>query len=123
MIQAMIDDFSNVQVTICRELMVDFAMKKKARWLVRGVRTTDDATYELELSHLNRGLNPHIETIIFPTEIEFGVLRASAVKELVRLGGDVSRMVPPMVEKMLKKKIHANAGSEVLDMSESSGLS
>jgi pantetheine-phosphate adenylyltransferase len=54
---------------------------------------------------LNKGLDPEVETIFMPTDAQYFVLRSSAIKELVRLGGDVSAMVPPLVEERLRERI------------------
>jgi len=53
---------------------------------------------------INKGINPHIETFLMPTDPRYFVLRSSAIKDLVRLDCDVSSMVPPVVEKALKLK-------------------
>ena len=73
--------------------------------MIRGVRALSDFSYEFELSMLNKGLDPEIETIFVPTDAQYFVLRSSAIKELVRLGGDVSAMVPPLVEERLRDRI------------------
>jgi pantetheine-phosphate adenylyltransferase len=54
---------------------------------------------------LNKGLDPEIETIFMPTDAQYFVLRSSSIKQLVRLGGDVSAMVPALVEEKLKEKL------------------
>jgi len=56
-----------------------------------------DFNYEFELSMINKGLNRNIETIFMPTDPRYFVLRSSAIKELVRLGGDISEMVPEII--------------------------
>ncbi|MBN1836561.1 MAG: pantetheine-phosphate adenylyltransferase [Spirochaetales bacterium] len=104
MITTMVADFANVQVTIWRGLIVDFAENVGARIILRGVRALSDFDYEFELSMMNRALNPKIETILMPTDQKYFVLRSSSMKEVAIFGGDISEMVPPIVERALKEK-------------------
>jgi pantetheine-phosphate adenylyltransferase len=97
MMQDIVKPWPNVDVHIWDRLMVQFAQQMNARVMVRGVRALADFNYEFELSMLNKGLNPQIETIFMPTDPQYFVLRSSAIKELARLGGDISSMVPPLV--------------------------
>jgi pantetheine-phosphate adenylyltransferase len=108
MITTMVADLPNVQVTIWRGLIVDFAEKVGARIILRGVRALSDFDYEFELSMMNRALNPKVETILMPTDQKYFVLRSSSMKEVAIFGGDISEMVPPVVEKALKEKFQRN---------------
>ena len=96
--------WDNVEVHVCRSLIVDYARKSGAKVLIRGIRNTTDFSYEFDLSLLNSALNPEIETLFFPTDSRFFLLKSSAIKELASFGGDVSDMVPSIVEKALKEK-------------------
>jgi pantetheine-phosphate adenylyltransferase len=100
----MVAEFANIQVTIWRGLIVDFAEKVGARIILRGVRALSDFDYEFELSMMNRALNPKIETILMPTDQKYFVLRSSSMKEVAIFGGDISEMVPAVVERALKEK-------------------
>ena len=84
--------------------VVDFAKKNNVHVLLRGVRNFADFSYEFDLSLLNRVLSSDIDTFFIPTDPEYFVLRSSAIKELASFGGDVSKMVPPLVEKKLHDK-------------------
>lgn len=64
----------------------------------------EDFSYEFDLSLMNRALNQEVETFLIPTDPKFFVLRSSSIKELAAFGGDVSTMVPPIVEQALKLK-------------------
>ncbi|HET7839535.1 MAG TPA: pantetheine-phosphate adenylyltransferase [Rectinemataceae bacterium] len=97
--------YPNVSVMLCDTLIVDFAKKHDCKVLVRGVRSVPDFSYEFELSIMNKGLDPSIETIFMPTDPRFFVLRSSAIKELASFHGDLSAMVPPSVVKALKAKV------------------
>ena len=83
-------------------LIVEYCRSAEAQVLLRGVRSSSDFDYELELSILNKKLDNGIETILLPTEPKYFVLRSSTIRELLRLGGDISSMVPPNVERALR---------------------
>ena len=93
---------NSVTVNTHEGLVVDYCQNAGARVLLRGVRTSGDFDYELELSILNKQLSGNIETVMMPTEPRYLVLRSSTIKELLSLGGDISEMVPPAVEASLK---------------------
>ena len=103
MLRTLLEPYKNVAIKIWEGLIVEYARKVSARIIVRGVRALSDFSYEFELSMLNKALNRDIETIFIPTDPEYFVLRSSAIKEIVQLGGDVSHMVPPLVKKRLQK--------------------
>lgn len=105
MIATMAAEMPNVQVTIWQGLIVDLAEKIGARVIVRGVRALSDFDYEFELSLMNRVLNSKIETLFMPTDQKYSVLRSSGIKEMALFGGDISEMVPPVVERFVKAKI------------------
>jgi pantetheine-phosphate adenylyltransferase len=105
LLRELVKQYRNVSVHLCDSLIVNFAKIHEARVLLRGVRSVPDFSYEFELSILNKGLDPDIETFFMPTDPRFFVLRSSAIKELARLQGDVSHMVPPNVESILKQKL------------------
>ena len=104
MIQKLVSGWNNVSVHLWDSLIVDYAKKIKADVLIRGVRTDNDFLYEFDLAMMNKSLNPQIETLFLVPDPKFFVLRSSSIKELAAFGGDVSTMVPPIVEAMLKKK-------------------
>jgi pantetheine-phosphate adenylyltransferase len=105
MMTDLVREFTNVRVHLWDRLIVEFAEKANAKIMVRGVRALDDFEYEFELSMINKGLNPNIETIMMPTDPRYFVLRSSAIKELARLNGDISSMVPATVAERLKEKL------------------
>jgi pantetheine-phosphate adenylyltransferase len=105
MMRSLTARWDTVEVHVWERMIVEFARQVGARIMIRGVRALSDFSYEFELSMLNKGLDPEIETIFMPTDAQYFVLRSSAIKELVRLGGDVSAMVPPIVEEQLRLKI------------------
>ena len=104
MIQKLVSRWNNVSVHLWDSLIVDYAKKIKADVLIRGVRNDNDFLYEFDLAMMNKSLNPQIETLFLVPDPKFFVLRSSSIKELAAFGGDVSTMVPPIVEDILKKK-------------------
>jgi len=104
MIKELVSDWDNVTVHTSSKLIVDYAHENKASVLLRGVRNFSDFSYEFDLSLLNKGLASDIETVFLPTDPDFFVLRSSSIKELAAFNGDISKMVPPLVEKALKEK-------------------
>ncbi len=107
LMNALCEPYENVRVYQWDRLIVEFAEKVGARVMIRGVRALSDFEYEFELSMINKGLNPRIETVFMPTDPKYFVLRSSAIKELARLDGDISRMVPEIVAERLKERIKA----------------
>jgi pantetheine-phosphate adenylyltransferase len=107
MITEMVAGWPNVNVTLWQGLIVKYAEKVGARIILRGVRALADFDYEFELSMMNKALAPRIETIFMPTDQKYFVLRSSAIKEVALFGGDISEMVPPVVQKALQARIQA----------------
>lgn len=104
MLLELVKSYKNVEVHICDELIVNYAKKVGADVLVRGIRSAIDFSYEFELAQMNQNLNTEIETIFLPTKEQFAIVKSSSIKELAMFGGDISRMVPPLVEKAVKEK-------------------
>ncbi|MDR2103226.1 MAG: pantetheine-phosphate adenylyltransferase [Treponema sp.] len=104
MLTELVSPWVNVSVLICDTLIVDFMKKRDLRLLLRGVRGTEDFSYEFELSMMNKLLDARIETLFMTTDPEYFVFRSSAIKELASFQGDISGMVPPLVAEALKAK-------------------
>ena len=98
-------DFDNAEVHVWDGLIVDFAKREGIRVLLRGVRALADFEYEFELSLMNRALRPSIETIMLPTDQKNVVVRSSGIREIAQFGGDISKMVPPLVADALRTKL------------------
>ncbi|MEW5816468.1 MAG: pantetheine-phosphate adenylyltransferase [Spirochaetota bacterium] len=105
MMHELVAEYKNIKVYLWDRLIVDFAEKMNVRVIIRGVRALDDFSHEFELSMMNKSLNPNIETLLIPTDPQYFVLRSSAIKELAVFNGDISKLVPPIVEKALKVKL------------------
>jgi pantetheine-phosphate adenylyltransferase len=88
-------DAEHATVTTFDGLTVDAARANGARWLVRGLRAISDFESEGQLAANNRVIAEDIDTVFFMTEVEYGYVSSSLVKEIASFGGDVSSMVPP----------------------------
>lgn len=97
--------FPNVEVDFFHGLTVDYATRRGARLLLRGIRAVSDYEYELQMALMNRRLRPELETVFLMAKEEFSFLSSRIVKEVMRHGGDVSGLVPPVVEARLKQKL------------------
>jgi len=108
MLEKLVGEYSNVSVSVWDSLIVEYAKAHDIKVLVRGVRNVSDFSYEFDLALLNRGLDKEIETLFLPPDPSYFVLRSSSIRELASLGGDLSSMVPPLVEEKLKEKVALN---------------
>ena len=94
----------NVSVDSFGGLLVDYARARGARLILRGIRAVSDYEYELQMALMNRQLYPELETIFLPADEKYSYLSSRIVKEVSRLGGDVSKHVPDHVAKRLAAK-------------------
>lgn len=104
MLKELTKGFDNVQVHTCNTLIVDYCRAVGAKVLLRGIRNTNDFSYEFDLSLMNRSLNGEVETLFVPTEQRYFLIRSSSIKEVARFGGDISGMVPSIVVDAIKEK-------------------
>ena len=96
---------SAVEVVTFDNLLVDLARKHQAAVVVRGMRFVTDFEYELQLALMNRRLDERLETLLFIPSEKYSYLNSSVIKEVVRLGGDVSQLVPGPALEALKRKL------------------
>lgn len=87
----------NVEVLPLEGLTIQFAARRGAQFVMRGLRAVSDFEFEFQMAIMNHELNRDVETIFLAPAPEFVFLSSSMVKEVWRLGGDVSRFVPPVV--------------------------
>ena len=83
---------------------MDYVRRKKAVAVVRGLRAMTDFEYELQMALMNRKLDEKMETIFLMPNEKYTYLSSNVVREIARLGGNVSNLVPPIVNKALRKK-------------------
>ena len=104
MLNELIKPWSNVSAVIWDKLIVDYLKQENIRILIRGIRGTEDFNYEFELSMMNKGLYPHTETLFMTTDPKYQIMRSSAIRELASFHGDISTMVPAIVDEEMKKR-------------------
>ena len=105
MLEELTADIKNVSVDTFDGLTVEFAGKVKAGAMLRGIRALSDYEYELQIAMMNRKLSPELETVFMMPAEQYSYLSSRLVREAARLGGDVSTLVPELVEQRLKEKL------------------
>ena len=97
-------DKPNVQVEAFEGLLVDYAQRKQANVLVRGLRAVSDFEYEFQMALMNRHLAPGLETVFMMPAEQYTYISSRLIKEVFTLGGEVTGLVPPVVEEQLREK-------------------
>jgi pantetheine-phosphate adenylyltransferase len=93
-----------VEVDTFSGLLVDYAERVGASVIIRGIRAISDFEYEFQMALMNRRLNPQIETVFMMPAESYSYVSSRLVKEVFQLGGRVSDVVPPVVERRLSEK-------------------
>ncbi len=101
-----IKDKSGIEVRTFSGLVVDYARQVGAAVMVRGIRMNVDFEHEFEMALMNRKLAPDIDVVCLITDIQYQFVRASLLKEVARLGGDISGLAPPNVIAALKQRFN-----------------
>ncbi|WP_079432580.1 pantetheine-phosphate adenylyltransferase [Zoogloea sp. LCSB751] len=99
--------YPNVEVKGFSCLLMDFLHQNGARVILRGLRAVSDFEYEFQMAGMNRKLYPDVETVFLTPSDEFMFVSATMVREIARLGGDVSKFVQPGVLERLRLKINS----------------
>ena len=94
-----------VECTSFQGLLVAFARARGARFIVRGLRAVSDFEYEFQMAQMNQELWPEAETVFLTPDVRYSFLSASLVREVAKLGGDVSRFVSPVVLERMHAKV------------------
>jgi len=102
--RAVVAEMPRVEVDAFEGLTVEYARKRGAVAIVRGLRAVADFEYELPMANMNRKLCPTIETLFMMTSEKFFFVSSQNVKEVARFGGDISKLVPPIVAERLRAK-------------------
>jgi pantetheine-phosphate adenylyltransferase len=103
--------WANVEVEIFQGLLVDYARKKGAGVILRGIRAISDYEYELQMALMNRKLEPRLETVFMLPGESYSYLSSKLVREIARLGGPLTGLVPPAVETRLLDKLAGEKAS------------
>ena len=100
-----------VRVVAFQGLLVDFVQKQGAHAILRGLRAISDFEFEFQMALMNRKLDDKIETIFLMPKDCYTYLSSTIIKEVGRLGGDISAFVPPVVEAAMRRKFAREATS------------
>ncbi|MBA2432503.1 MAG: pantetheine-phosphate adenylyltransferase [Chthoniobacterales bacterium] len=104
LLRTTIGEADHVQVAPLDGLLVDFAVQQNAIAVVRGLRAVSDFEFEFQMALMNRKLEARVETIFLMPKEEYTYLSSRIVKEIARLGGDISAFVPPRVAEAFREK-------------------
>jgi len=105
MLREVTDEFSNVEVDGFDGLLVDYAAQKNANLIIRGIRAISDYEKELQMALMNRRLRPEVETVFLMAGEQYSFVSSHLVKEIISLGGNITGLVPTVVEEKLKHRI------------------
>lgn len=104
LIRESVSDIPNVEVDSFSGLTVNYAKEKGAKVILRGLRAVSDFEYEMQLSQANSALSEEIKTVFLITKPKYNFISSSTVKEIITMGGDISKFVTPPVNDYLKTK-------------------
>ena len=105
MLREVTKQWSDVEVDVFDGLLVDYARKKGAGVILRGIRAVSDYEYELQMALMNRKLEPRLETVFMLPGVTYSYLSSKLVREIAQLGAPLQGLVPAIVEERLKAKV------------------
>jgi pantetheine-phosphate adenylyltransferase len=105
MLREVTKPWNSVEVDVFEGLLVDYARKRGAAVILRGIRAISDYEYELQMALMNRKLEPRLETVFMLPGESFSYLSAKLVREIAQLGGPLTGLVPAVVEQKLRSKV------------------
>jgi pantetheine-phosphate adenylyltransferase len=110
MIREVFREYPNVEVDTFEGLLVEYARRRRASAIVRGIRAVSDFEYEFQMALMNRHVEPTLETVFMMPAEQYTYLSSRLIKEVFSLGGEVRGLVPPSVEiRMLEKSGRVNS--------------
>lgn len=110
MLEDSLGNFEGVEIAHYDGLLVEYANKRNAHAILRGMRAVSDFEYEFQMALMNRKLHREIQTVFLMTSLRWIYTSSSIIKEAVRYGGDIQDMVPPIVHERLKRIFALPAG-------------
>lgn len=110
MLREVVQGYANVEVDSFNGLVVDYAEKRQAQVLLRGIRAISDYEYELQTALMNRRLRPTLETVFLLSNEAHSFISSRLVKEVFSLGGNITGLVPPSVEQRLQRQFKNKPG-------------
>lgn len=106
LINSVVQHLDNVEADSSHDLSVKYAKDKGAKFIVRGLRATDDFEYELNIFAFNQYIDKDIDTIFLMTKLENSFISSSGVKEMASFNANIKDLVAPEVEKTMLEKLH-----------------
>ena len=100
-------EYPNLEVDTFDGLLVEYARRRRASALIRGLRAVSDFEYEFQMALMNRQLHPSLETVFLVPAVDLTYLSSSLVREVARFGGDVRPMVHPVVATALARRFRS----------------
>lgn len=107
MIEDLVRQYPNVTVDSFDGLLVDYAKKKEAAVIIRGLRAVTDFEYEIQIAQTNKVEYPELETIFLTTGLHYSYLSSTIVREFASYGGDISRFVPAEIIPLIQAKYNS----------------
>ena len=105
MLREVTKQWSAVEVDVFDGLLVDYARKRGAGVILRGIRAVSDYEYELQMALMNRKLEPRLETVFMLPGLSYSYLSSKLVREIAQLGASLNGLVPSIVEERLRAKV------------------
>ncbi|WP_083238847.1 pantetheine-phosphate adenylyltransferase [Caloranaerobacter ferrireducens] len=105
LLRAVTKEYKNVEIDSFSGLLVEYVRKRNISFIIKGLRAVSDFEYELQMAMMNRTLDNNVETLFLMTNSKYSFLSSSLVKEVAKLNGDISNIVPKEVEKAILNKI------------------
>ena len=105
MLRLATEKIKNVSVDTFSGLLVEYAVRKKAYAILRGIRAFSDYEYELQMALMNRKLEPNVETVFLMPAESYSYVSSRLVREIFSHGGSVKSLVPALVEDRLRQKV------------------
>ena len=103
-IRQVFKEYPNVEVDTFNGLLVDYARKRRASAIIRGIRAVSDFEFEFQMALMNRHIEPTLETVFMMPAEQYTYLSSRLIKEVFSLGGAVTGLVPPTVEQWMTRK-------------------
>ena len=105
--ESQLGHLDNIEIVGFSNLLVDFVQEKGAKVIVRGLRAVSDFEYEFQLASMNRNLCEEVETMFLTPDEKYGFISSTLVREVARLGGDVSQFVGREIAQALKEQFES----------------
>lgn len=106
LIRKVVSQLPNVEVDCASVLLAEYARRRRARVIVKGLRAVSDFESEVQMAVVNRKLNPNVDTMFLPSNEKYTYLSSTVVKEMVRYGVELSDFIPREIIEDVKKKMN-----------------